>query len=262
MPKIGPYPQVLLFPSSRDASDALKTALTQRAFVVVAGDCTVDYVGRASSKLGWGERFVIVKPDGSFLVHRNRGHDAVNWQPSGSKTIVGDSDNVVLNVYRSSPKERLSVRWRKLLLVAAFLLKDEAHFEMHLTEEELYQVILANPELIERGLRITSSQKHTTEGVPDFEGFDSQGNFVVIEIKKDTATSDDVKQVYKYLGSKRSSSPSTRGLLVAPGIEQRAKRLASFLHIEFVTVNLKLCAKMALAGRSVEELSTLDIHVR
>ena len=37
--------------------------------LIVVGCCGVEYVGRARSTLGWGERVVIVKSDGSVLVH-------------------------------------------------------------------------------------------------------------------------------------------------------------------------------------------------
>ena len=41
--------------------------------LIVVECCSVEYVGRARSTLGWGERIVIVKPDGSVLVHQNDG---------------------------------------------------------------------------------------------------------------------------------------------------------------------------------------------
>ena len=61
----------------------------------VVGCCCVEYVGRARSTLGWGERIVVVKSDGSVLVHQRAGREPVNWQPPGTRVryqIEDDSD--------------------------------------------------------------------------------------------------------------------------------------------------------------------------
>ena len=47
--------------------------------LIVVGWCSVEYVGRARSTLGWGERIVVVKSDGSVLVHQRVGREPVNW---------------------------------------------------------------------------------------------------------------------------------------------------------------------------------------
>ena len=64
-----------------EAAESLNSALRSRKFVLVMGDCKVDYDGRASSTLDWGERVTIIKQDGSVLVHRPNGYEPVNWQP-------------------------------------------------------------------------------------------------------------------------------------------------------------------------------------
>jgi len=59
---------------------SIKEALAQRKLLLLVGNCWVNYKGRASSKLEPGERIVIIKEDGSVLVHRPCGYEAVNWQ--------------------------------------------------------------------------------------------------------------------------------------------------------------------------------------
>ena len=63
---------------------AVKSGISHKKIVIIAGRCTVEYEGRASSSLGSGERLVILKPDGSALVHRPKDYSPVNWQPPGS----------------------------------------------------------------------------------------------------------------------------------------------------------------------------------
>lgn len=35
-------------------------------------NCKVLYEGRALSELDWGERIILIKPDGSFLIHQDK----------------------------------------------------------------------------------------------------------------------------------------------------------------------------------------------
>src|SRR4030042_7212661 len=75
---------VLVNPKLTEAAAAIEKALTQRRTLIVAGNCHVHYTGRAKSTLEPGERLLIIKEDGSLLVHRPTGYEPVNWQPAGS----------------------------------------------------------------------------------------------------------------------------------------------------------------------------------
>ncbi|HEX7482606.1 MAG TPA: endonuclease NucS, partial [Candidatus Bathyarchaeia archaeon] len=74
---------VLIEPSLAEAAVLIEKAFSQRRTLVVAGTCHVHYVGRAISTLELGERLLIIKSDGSLLVHRPIGYEPVNWQPAG-----------------------------------------------------------------------------------------------------------------------------------------------------------------------------------
>jgi RecB family endonuclease NucS len=63
------------------AAEMIQTALGEHRAVIAIGNCSVEYEGRASSKLEFGERIVIIKEDGSVLVHRPTDYSPVNWQP-------------------------------------------------------------------------------------------------------------------------------------------------------------------------------------
>ncbi|MCW4015293.1 MAG: endonuclease NucS, partial [Candidatus Bathyarchaeota archaeon] len=70
-------------PTVEKVAEFIKTAVAERKTVILVGNCWVDYKGRASSKLESGERIVMIKEDGSVLVHRPSGYEPVNWQPAG-----------------------------------------------------------------------------------------------------------------------------------------------------------------------------------
>ena len=44
---------------------------TPGSMLVVVGECRVEYKGRARSTLDWGGRLVVLKGDGTLMVHRN-----------------------------------------------------------------------------------------------------------------------------------------------------------------------------------------------
>ena len=75
------YLKVKIRPSLNEAEEILREAISKKVITQIATNCKVNYLGRSSSTLNWGERLVILKPDGSVLIHRNKGYDAVNWQP-------------------------------------------------------------------------------------------------------------------------------------------------------------------------------------
>ena len=70
-------------PTVKEATDFVKAAVSEHKTVILVGNCNVNYKGRASSKLEPGERIVMIKEDGSVLVHRPTGYEPVNWQPAG-----------------------------------------------------------------------------------------------------------------------------------------------------------------------------------
>src|SRR5437773_12090374 len=89
--------------------------------------------------------------------------------------------------------------------LSAFRLRDEAEFILHSSEEEMQRAILAEPGLIEQGLRVVDFEKKVAPGLVDGYGIDTQGNTVGIEIKKDPAGDDAVKQLVE---SVRNLSPA------------------------------------------------------
>jgi len=248
-------------PDLEEARGIVSDSLSKKRFTMVVADCRVDYRGRSSSKLGWGERLIMIKPDGSILVHRKSGYEAVNWQPPGCHIAVSIQDgHLLVRADRRTPRETLYILCRGVMLVAALSLVDDAPFDMLLTEQELYQVLLENPHMIEPGFRVASRQKEVKMGLADITGYDDEGNYVVVEVKRVNADAGAVKQLYKYVSEMRETSPNVRGIIVAPGIKPAAKRLARSLSLEYRKVDLKRCVELLLRGGSTEA-ERLDRHL-
>ena len=243
-----------LQPTLKEAYTLLKEALSKKRFTVAAGLCRVEYSGRAASKLDWGERVLLIKQDSSLLIHRAKGFEAVNWQPPGSIfTVELEGDYLIIRSYRREHRETLNILFKEFTLLAHLHLVDEAEFEMHLSEEEMYEAIASNPDLLEPGFRILSHQRRLSAGVADFTGYDSQGRYTVIEVKRRTVDTGAVKQAYKYLVEFKERGVAVRGIIAAPSISVEALKLASKLGLEFKKIDLSKC-KAAILKRKEDSL--------
>ena len=62
--------KILEKPSNEDAHDLIESAFRKKATLIIFANCKVLYEGRALSELDWGERIILIKPDGAFLIHQ------------------------------------------------------------------------------------------------------------------------------------------------------------------------------------------------
>ncbi len=232
---------VFVSPDLDQARSELAKALEARMMVAIVANCTVSYSGRTGSDMGEGERLVVLKGDGCVLVHRGRDYQPVNWQPAGCvfQTRL-ESGHLILKAVRPSPLETLTIEMGRVGFLAAFHLKDEAEFILHSSEEEMQKAILAEPGLIEKGLRVIDFEKKVAPGFVDVYGTDSQGNTVVIEIKKDPAGAAAVKQLVEYL---KYLSPAEgkklRPIIVAPSLAKGVLPMVEKMRIEFKPLTLQ-----------------------
>lgn len=218
-------------PDLTDAHSLVQQGLTQDHLITIIGQCEVEYDGRTSSYLGFGDRLVILKPDGTLLVHTNTQRTPVNWQPPGCTHTATITDEMLLvRSVRSSPSEDVRIRFPSVLQVTSVELTDERDLDLQGTEEDLRQQILDDPTLIEPGFRPLATERPTPAGAIDIYGEDKGGTPVVIELKRRRVGPDAVGQLQRYVDalSQRERDDDTRhvrGILVAPSITDRAARL-------------------------------------
>jgi len=237
---------VITSPEAQEALQEVAWGLSSRSLVLIVGPCTVEYTGRASSKLGLGERLLIVKGDGSLLLHRPRGVEPVNWQPPGCRFKASLSPGGVLTIeaMRPRPKERVAVEFRGLRLVSVLGLEDRGIFALYASEEDMKAAILLEPSLVEDGFRPVAAEKQVPSGFVDCVGRDQQGRLTIVEIKRTRGDRSAVKQLAQYMKSMRVSSPEARGILAAPSISKEAEALLRDLHLEFKRLSPKRCAEV------------------
>lgn len=233
-------------PILQEASRVVEEAISQRKTLVMIANCWVDYRGRASSKLEPGERILIIKEDGSLLVHRSVGYEPVNWQPPGCVFRTNISDNVLnLRAVRRKPRESLKIYIDKIHLISVLSLVDKGAFSLYASEEDMQRAILIQPSLVEEGLKPITYEKKVEPGFIDVYGIDREGRMVVIEIKRRTAGKEAALQLEKYVQSlKKVVNREVRGILAAPGVAKGVQRLLVTLGLDFKWVDPKKCAEI------------------
>lgn len=242
-------------PSLQEAETFIRQALAQRRLLLILGNCMVDYEGRASSKLDWGERLLIVKADGSVMIHRPTGYEPVNWQPPGCAFQVELSGGMLkIRAVRFHPHEVLNIYFNRVLHLLAADLEDRGEFALYVTELDMQKALLLAPELFEEGFKPISAEKDVGEsGFIDILGEDSEGNLVVIEIKRNPAGKDAVTQLERYVKALREKTGKpVRGVIVAPDIRREAHSLLAALKLEFKPLSPKKCYEVLKAGREAK----------
>lgn len=234
--------------SPRDATEAyeiISEALVRRLAFCIVGLSQVRYEGRAESTLDVGDRIIIGKPDGSFLVHRPRGYSPVNWQPPGGFFKVWvDGDKLIVEAFRRKPYERVTVSFEMIYMILTMKLEDKASFQVSLVEEEMRKAILRAPDLVEPGFKPTAEEKHVESGFIDVYGYDRSGTPVVVEIKAKKAGVDAVNQLKRYIDEVKSMKGYVRGILAAPNITSDALALLKSYGLEYKKLTPRMCTRV------------------
>ncbi len=237
---------VLAEPTLTEAKSLIEKAFNQRRTLIIAGLCQVNYVGRANSKLELGERILIIKADGSLLVHRPVGYEPVNWQPSGSVFHTQIKENFLeVHAVRQKPRENVKIKFTSILLISALNLLDAGDFVLNASEEDMHKAILIKPSLIEDGFKPISYEKKVEPGFMDVYGEDKNGKLVVVEVKRKTAGKEAALQLARYIDAlKVKANRELRGILVAPSLGKDVQRLLYMLGLEFKALEPKKCAEV------------------
>ena len=233
-------------PTIEKSAKFIKTALSERKVVILVGNCSVDYRGRANSKLEFGERILMIKEDRSVLVHRPFGYEPVNWQPAGclfQTRVIGDI--LQIRAIRKKPSESVKLSFDNIFLVSVLKLKDTGDFFLHASEADMQKAILIDPSLLEDGFTPITYEKKVEPGFVDIYGQDIEGKLVVVELKRKGAGRDAALQLSKYVNFlKTVTQREIRGILVAPSLAKGVKTILTNLELEFKALDPKKCADL------------------
>lgn len=240
-------PKIVESPSSEDALAFIKQHHKSRAdktLLIIIGSCMVDYKGRARSFLDWGERAIMIKQDGTLLVHQPVMREPINWQPPDSKTNFRIKDEkLVLKSKHKKPPEKMKITFRDIKTITVTSLKDQADLIISGMEADVVERIIEKPEdTIEEGLRVSEREKQVDSGMIDLYCFDEDHTPVVIEVKRSLATISAVHQLRMYVKDikKDKEDAKVRGILCAPSVPEMVRKLLSDYDLEWKEVERKV----------------------
>ena len=203
---------------------------------LVIARCSVDYAGRLSAHLPLATRLLLVKADGSVLVHSDSlSYKPLNWM----------SPPCTLTVMEPEPEQAeagVTQLWRvaqaktaDLLVISIHeILHDSAHelgvdpgLQKDGVEAHLQKLLAEQIELVGEGHRLVRREYMTAIGPVDILATDATGASVAIEIKR-RGDIDGVEQLTRYLELMNRDpllAPVT-GVFAAQEIKPQARTLA------------------------------------
>ena len=220
-------------PSPEQALELLSEG--RKAMATIVGRCRIEYSGRAKSFLDYGDRLVILKPDGTVMVHGDSKREPLNWQPPGTKVRYAIEDGLAIEAKRASPPEHMRVHFREVHAISVFRLDDGAEIALVGEEADIVDRIARDPAIIEPGLRVVRREVNTESGFIDLLCEDKDGKTVIVEVKRTSISPSAVYQLEAYLLDfrKKNRDAAVRGILCAPRISGMARVLIKEKGMEY-----------------------------
>jgi len=228
-------------PGFSEAKEVLSEYLKREYTVQLNGLCSVNYQGRAKSKLDRGERLVIKKQDSAILVHGPDNYQPKNWQPevdSYSVSVEEENDVLVLKAERFDPDEVVEVRFEDIELLTVDQLVDKSELQVSGHEVDIHEAIEDDPEIVEEGLKVIERERETPAGFIDVFARDGEDNYVVVEVKRNPDYNT-VLQLQRYVDEIEDEfKGDIRGILVAPKMTDKILDYLEERSLEFVRVEM------------------------
>jgi endonuclease len=191
---------------------------------VVIARCSVDYSGRLTAHLPPALRLLIVKADGSVLVHSDGGsYKPLNWMSPPCRLAEGPGRWVVTG----KSGESLTIEIEEILSDSSFALGDEPGLKKDGVESELQELLAAQLSVLGDGWRLVRREYPTAIGPVDLMCRDGSGVSVAIEVKR-RGEIDGVEQLSRYLEllNRDPLLAPVQGIFAAQEIKSQARVLA------------------------------------
>ena len=199
--------------------------------------CEVRYTGRVTAVLPEAVRLLILKEDGSVLVHDDAGgYKPLNWM-TGPTHI--EELGEVLVVRKPKTEDVLEIRLAEVLSDVSHDMGESAALQKDGVERDLQLELSAAPDALGEELTLVKREWFTEIGPVDLMCRDESGDWVAVEIKR-IATIEAVEQLTRYLGFIRAdpAKHTCRGILAAQRLKPQAVALAESRGIRCVEVDL------------------------
>ncbi len=211
---------------------------------LIVARCEVRYTGRLEAWLREAVRLIMVKADGSVLIHADAGgYKPLNWMTP--PTVIEEcSERIVVRKRAAASEDRLEIAIAEVLSDISVEMEcplDGDGVSKDGVEAHLQELLAERPERLRDGLRLVRREWPTDIGPVDLMCRDGDEDWVAVEIKR-VAGIEAVEQLTRYLERIRldPAFAGVRGVLAAGQVKPQARVLAQARGIEWVEVDLAL----------------------
>jgi len=214
---------------------------------LVLAECSVDYAGRLTAHLPLAKRLLLVKADGSVLVHSDGGsYKPLNWMspPCSLKTSEPDDTHraagvtQVWTVQHAKSDDRLVVHLHEVLHDVTHDLGVDPGLVKDGVEAHLQELLAEHVHTLGDGYSLVRREYPTAIGPVDLLVRDADGASVAVEVKR-RGEIDGVEQLTRYLDllNRDPLLAPVSGVFAAQEIKPQAKVLAQDRGIRCVTLD-------------------------
>ncbi|MEO6943214.1 MAG: endonuclease NucS [Lacisediminihabitans sp.] len=203
---------------------------------LVIARCSVEYAGRLSAHLPLATRLLLLKADGSVLVHSDSlSYKPLNWMSPPCILTVIEPEQEQLDAGVTEIWKVAQAKTADLLVISLHEILHDSNHELGIdpglqkdgVEAHLQKLLAENIELLGDGHRLVRREYMTAIGPVDILARDAEGAAVAVEIKR-RGDIDGVEQLTRYLELMNRDphlAPVT-GVFAAQEIKPQARTLA------------------------------------
>lgn len=168
----------------------------------IFADCTVKYHGRGDTVSSRGTRLIILKADGTVLIHRDKGINAMNYMSGARKHDIREEDDEdgLHHIIAESNDETIDITIYEMFtdITRDDVDGDGDALERHGTEKQMQEWLTRSdvfPEVFDG--KFLMREFDTGYGPVDLLGMSDDERLMLIEVKRN-AKPNDVFQVMRY----------------------------------------------------------------
>jgi RecB family endonuclease NucS len=208
---------------------------------LVIAQCQVDYAGRLAAHLPLATRLIMIKNDGSVLIHSDGGsYKPLNWMSPPCALREGLADDGVIEwiVTAGKTDDTLRIRIEEVLHDSAHELGIDPGLQKDGVEKHLQALLAEHTTALGAGMSLVRREYMTAIGPVDLLCKDGSNSSVAVEIKR-RGDIDGVEQLTRYLElmNRDPLLAPVRGIFAAQEIKPQARTLAIDRGIECVVVD-------------------------
>ncbi|NAZ16899.1 endonuclease NucS [Glutamicibacter soli] len=214
---------------------------------LVVAKCSVDYEGRLRAHLPLATRLVMVKADGSVLIHSDGGsYKPLNWMNPPLTLREGSPDEeaaalgsvTTWTVASAKTDDRLTIQFHSIEHDSAHELGNDPGLIKDGVEADLQRLLAEQIELLGAGHKLIRREYMTAIGPVDILARDGEGATVAVELKR-RGDIDGVEQLTRYLEllNRDPLLKPVSGVFAAQQIKPQARTLAEDRGIRCLTLD-------------------------